>query len=104
MQNLLKGIPLVLLLGLAPLAHGEPNIAQSIMLVAVATLFGYTAYLESLKKPDYVKIFSDRLVEQDLEIKKRDKLLLKELDDMRASQGKINLVKKRDEAINNFKW
>jgi len=105
MKKLIEATPLLLLLSLVPfLFYSQPNIAQSVILSAIAGLFGFTVYLESLKKPDYVKIFTERLDERDLENDKKLNILLKEIEELRATQGKLNIVKKTEDRIKNYKW
>lgn len=105
MKKLIEFTPLVLLVSLVPyLFYSEPNIAQSIILSAIAGLFGYVAYLESLKKPDYVAIFTERLDSEKVETDKKLNVLLKEIEELKATQGKLNIVKAKEDKISNFKW
>ena len=62
MKNLIDGIPYILLLALTPyLFFNNPNIAQSIIVTAIAALTGYRYHLNHNEQPDYKKIFEDEL-------------------------------------------
>ena len=41
----------------------EPDISVSISIIGLAALTGYKLYLDSVKKPNYEKIFAERLEE-----------------------------------------
>jgi hypothetical protein len=58
MKKITEAIPFALLLGLVPYFYlNTPNIAQSIIVLAVAALCGYRLYALEQEKPDYVAIF-----------------------------------------------
>lgn len=60
MKKLTEAIPFALLLGLVPYFYlNTPNIAQSIIVLAVAGLCGYRLYALEKEKPDYVQIFQE---------------------------------------------
>jgi len=105
MKKLIDYVPLVLLLALTPFFYyNQPNIAQSIMVAAITGLVGYKAYLESLRKPNYVEIFTSRLNEEKDSTDKKLNVLLKEIEELKATQGKLNIVRSTEDKIKNFKW
>jgi len=80
MQKLIDSIPLILLLVLCPyFFYNTPNISQSIILAAISGLVGYRAYLDSLKKPDYLAIFTKRLDTKDDELNQVLSIVQKEV-------------------------
>ena len=63
MKNLANALPFILLVSLVGLSFVKPDISVSISILGLAGLSGYKLYLESIKKPDYEKIFAERLEE-----------------------------------------
>lgn len=62
MNKYIKVLPYVLLLTLTPFFfYSQPNLAQSIIVLAVAGLSGYFYYIESKQLPDYRAIFAKEL-------------------------------------------
>lgn len=62
MKKLTEAIPFALLLGLVPQFYlNNPNIAQSIIILAVAGLCGYRLYAMEQEKPDYAAEFQEQL-------------------------------------------
>jgi len=60
MKKLTEAIPFALLLGLVPYFYlNTPNIAQSIIVLAVAALCGYRLFAMEQEKPNYVEIFQE---------------------------------------------
>ncbi len=105
MQKLSESIPLLLLVGLVPYVfYNNPNIAQSIILAAITGLVGYRYYLESLVKPDFEKIFKERLDEIAVDNDKKLISLLKDIKEVKENQSKLSIVKSADDRIKNFKW
>jgi hypothetical protein len=105
MKNVLELIPTILMVSLVPyFFYSEPNIAQSVIVTAITALVGYKYYLESIKKPDYVKIFKEELLSRDQYHKEITAALRKEVNEIREKQGKLNLIQSREQKINNVKW
>lgn len=89
MNKFIEALPFVLLLVLVPFFYyNSPNIAQSIIIVAVSSLCGYRYYLMKQEQPDYSKIFHAEIVKMQKEILK-----------INESYGKltINDINKRKE-------
>tara|TARA_R110000851_G_scaffold23718_7_gene69194 strand:- start:478 stop:747 length:270 start_codon:yes stop_codon:yes gene_type:complete len=84
--------------------YNEPNIAQSIIVIAVSALVGYSYYLENLKKPDYVKIFTERQNGKDEEVNEILRQMRLEVNQIRESQGKIAIVRETEAKAQSFKW
>ena len=82
----------------------EPNIAQSIIIGAIAALVGFRAYLESLVKPDYEKLFTERLNAKDVEVNSILADFHKEVKEVKDGQNKLAIVQKAEDKINSFKW
>jgi hypothetical protein len=71
MNKFIEALPFVLLLALVPFFYyNSPNIAQSIIIVAVSALCGYRYYLLNQEKPDYAKIFKNEIIAVEREIVK----------------------------------
>lgn len=105
MQKLIESVPLILLLVLTPyFYYNEPNIAQSIIIGAVASLVGYRSYLDSLVKPDYVAIFTERLNAKDIEVNAILNDFHSELRSVKDGQSKLSIIQTQEEKLKNFKW
>ena len=79
MKNLANALPFILLVSLVGLSFVKPDISVSISILGLAGLSGYKLYLESVKKPDYEKIFAERLEEINKTNKDRMDTLEKEI-------------------------
>ena len=79
MKNLANALPFILLVSLVGLSFVKPDISVSISILGLAGLSGYKLYLESIKKPDYEKIFAERLEEINKTNKDRMDSLEKEI-------------------------
>lgn len=79
MKNLANALPFILLVSLVGLSFVKPDISVSISILGLAGLSGYKLYLESVKKPDYDKIFAERLEEINKTNKDRMDSLEKEI-------------------------
>ena len=79
MKKLSNALPLILLVSLVGLSFAKPSISVSISIVGLAALWGYNLYLDSIKKPDYEKIFAERLEEINKVSKERIDNLEKEI-------------------------
>lgn len=84
MKKAIEGIPFLLLCSLTPFFFfTEPNLAQSLIVAAIAGLSGYRYYLDSIKQPDYVRIFTKELDQ----LKKENKAFRDEYGKMSMMQG-----------------
>ena len=71
MKKITEAIPFVLLLALVPFFYyNSPNIAQSIIILAVSGLCGYRYHLMHKEQPDYSKIFHKEIITMQKEILK----------------------------------
>ncbi len=71
MKKLIEALPFVLLLALVPFFYyNSPNIAQSIIILAVSGLCGYRYHLMHKEQPDYSKVFHKEIVGMQKEILK----------------------------------
>jgi len=116
MQKFADNLPLILLTVLIPyLSYVGPNAAQSVIATALTALVGFRFFLESQKKPDYVKIFTDRLDAKDIETKTRLDAkdleineIVRRLDasvnEIREQQGKIGFSKGAEDRIKSMGW
>ena len=96
MNKFLQVLPFALLLVLVPFFYyTSPNIAQSIIIIAISALCGYQYYLMSNEQPDYSKRFQGEL-----------NILAKEMKSMKESYGKltINEINKKDKLDNQFRF
>lgn len=99
MRKILDAFPFVLLLALLPFFfYKEPNLAQSIMIVAITGFCGYQAYLIEKRSPDYEKKFEDALVyleKKIIAVEKKTVEIRSEVTKSNAEKlGNINNVKK----------
>tara|TARA_R110000851_G_scaffold34877_3_gene92311 strand:- start:29 stop:337 length:309 start_codon:yes stop_codon:yes gene_type:complete len=79
MKKLSNALPFILLVSLVGLSFVKPDISVSISIIGLAALTGYKLYLDSVKKPNYEKIFAERLEEINKSNKDRMDNLEKEL-------------------------
>ncbi len=105
MKKLIDSVPLILFISIVPkLFYGNTTMPQSVIVAVVAALLGYRYYLESLVKPDYEKIFSERLDKAEKYTDDSLKKLLYEINEVKATQGKLSIVQSSEERVKNFKW
>lgn len=95
MNKIIEGIPYILLVALTPyLFFNDPNIAQAIIISAIAALSGYRYYLNHNSLPDYRKLFKDEL----REIKKENR-------EFRDKYGKLSIEGGKKKPLeNSFRW
>lgn len=84
LQEVLSALPFLLLCGLVPyFFYNQPNIAQSIILVAICGLCGFQYYLMEKKKPDYIRLFKEefkRVESQNKDLKENyGKMLIRDM-------------------------
>lgn len=98
MKRIYEAIPFALLIGLVPQYYlNSPNIAQSIIILAVSALCGYRLYCIDKSKPDYVAMFEESFADYR---DKRDE----ELSSMqkRHEAAMVHLEAKIKELDNNY--
>lgn len=94
MKIIEKALPYVLLVSYLALLHFKtPQIADSIIIIALSALCGYSHYLNSKKTPDYLNIFKEKL-------EKRDK----EIEDIKTTVGIYNISQKNKQKAENIVW
>lgn len=94
MKKLENALPFVLLVSFLALSHyKQPQIADSIITLALCALCGYKYYLNYKEQPDYLDIFRKELSEKDREIK-----------DLQTSIGMHNVAKQKRQQVNEVQW
>lgn len=94
MKKFVELVPYGLMLSLCPyLFYTSPNIAQSIIVTAVAGLCGYSHYLINKKQPDYRKLYKDQL-----------DAVLAEVKEIKSEYGKLTVAQNRDRKREQFKF
>lgn len=94
MKKFAELVPYGLLLSLCPyLFYTSPNIAQSVILTAVAGLCAYSHYLISKKEPDYRKLYKDEL-----------EAVLAEVKEIKSEYGKLTVAQNRERRREEFKF
>jgi hypothetical protein len=95
MKKIIEGIPYALLLVLTPyLFLKEPSVAQALIVGFVAGLSGYRYHLDSVKQPNYIKLFKEELSQ-----------LKKENKDFRDKYGKMAMEKGSKKPLDSsFRW
>lgn len=94
MEKVKEALPFVLLVSFLALSHyKQPQIADSIIIIALTALSGFKIYLDSKKQPNYLKEFQEHL-------QKRDK----EIEDLKTVVGMHGMAHKKREQSNNAVW
>lgn len=94
MDKLKNALPYVLLLSFIALSlYKQPQIADSIIIIALCALSGFKFYLESKKQPNYLTEFNEYLVKQQ-----------KELEDLKTIVGMQNIAQKKREQSDSITW
>jgi|VirMetMinimDraft_7_1064189.scaffolds.fasta_scaffold07285_6 hypothetical protein len=99
MKKLSNALPLILLVSLVGLSFVKPSISVSISIIGLCALWGYNLYLDSVKKPDYEKIFAERLEEINKTNKDRMDNLEKELGKVKFKDVSKSLSSKQAQKI-----
>ena len=90
MKKVIEGIPYLLVLAITPYVFfNNPNVAQAIIITAVAGLAAFRYYLDQKKQPNYVEIFENQFSE-----------LRKENKDLREKYGKMTVSQNNPRANN----
>lgn len=94
MDKLKKALPYVLLVSFLALSHyKQAQIADSIIIIALASLCAFSMFLENKKTPNYLEHFKKDLDEKEKQIK-----------DLQTSLGIYNMSQKRKEQVENIIW
>ena len=94
MKKFLEAIPFVLLLALVPyFFYSSPNIAQSIIILAITALCGFRYYQIDKEQPDYVKIFEKEI-----------RRIEKESKELKDNYGKITLQDMKQKESPKFRF
>ena len=105
MQKVIDSVPLILLLSLVPyFFYNDPSVAHSIILVAISGLVGYRTYLDAQKKPDFLKLFTERLDAKDREVNEILGKFSKDVKEVKDGQNKLAIVQKNVEKATSYKW
>jgi hypothetical protein len=105
MKFIKNNLPLALLSSIAPfLFYGQPNIAQSIIVLAIAGLVGYKYNLEQKEQPDYELIFTNIINENANATTLALTDLENQIKQLREKQGVISLVDNQTERRNSISW
>lgn len=94
MEKVKNALPFVLLVSFLALSHyKQAQIADSIILLGLCALCGYSLFLSSKKTPNYIEEFKQNLEKKDKEIK-----------ELQTSLGIYNMSQKRKEQVENIIW
>ena len=94
MKKLEKALPYLLLVSYLGLSHyKQPQISDSIIIIALVALSCYRLFISSKEVPDYHSEFVKVLQDQQREIK-----------DLQTNLGMISLANKRQETKDNSVW
>lgn len=94
MNSIKKALPYVLLVSFLALSHyKQAQLADSIIIIALTALCGFSMFLESKKTPNYLENFQKDLQEKDKQIK-----------ELQTSLGIYNMSQKRKEQVENIIW
>jgi hypothetical protein len=94
MKKVEKALPYVLLISYLTLIHfRQPQIADSIVIIALSALCGYRFYTDSKEAPDYLALFRDEMSKN-----KED------IENLKTSVGIYNIAQKNKEKADNVVW
>lgn len=94
MDKVERVLPYVLLVAFLTFSSFKtPEIAHSVIIIALCALSGYRAYLNSQKQDNYIEIFRKELKEKE-----------KRLNDLESSIGMYNIAQKRKEQAESQIW
>lgn len=94
MNKLKNALPYVLLVSFLVFSHlKQPQLADSIIIIALCALSGYKYYLESKETPDYVQLFAQELQNQQQQLK-----------NLQTTVGFHNIAQQNRENVNNVVW
>ena len=105
MKKVIELLPFILLVSLVALSfHSSPNIAQSIILVAITALAGYSYYLMDKIKPDYKKMFEEELSLMNKKSREEASFIKAELNTIREKYGKVSIEQQQAKKKEQFNW
>lgn len=94
MKSFKEALPYVLLVSYLALSHfKQPEIADSIIIIALSALCGYRIYTDSKEQPNYMELFGAELA------KHNDKL-----KDLETRVGIYNIAQQNKEKTKNTIW
>jgi hypothetical protein len=101
MQKLEKVLPYSLLISYLTLCHfRSPEISDSIIIIALAGLSGFRAYINNKELPNYEKIFAEKINEINKELALKER----KLTDLQNSVGMHNIAKQRKSNVEEMVW
>ena len=94
MEKAKKALPFVLLVSFLALSHyKQPQIADSIIIIALVALCGFKYYLDSKEQPDYLEAFKREFAKKDKEIK-----------DLQTTLGIYGISKQNKQRSDEIQW
>lgn len=94
MDKVKKALPFVLLVSFLALSHyKQPQIADSIIIIALVALCGYKYYLDSQEMPDYMELFKEEFAKKDKEIK-----------DLQTTLGMYGISQQKKRQSDSIQW
>lgn len=94
MKDFEKVLPYLLLIGYLALSQANPlNLANSIVLVALAGLSGYRAYLNNKEQPNYAMQFAEELASQQ-----------KKINDLQGIIGQQAISQQKQKQAEQIRW
>lgn len=94
MKKIEKVIPYVLLISYLTLCHfRSPEISDSIIIIALAALSGFRAFMNFKEQPNYFELFKQELVEKE-----------KKITDLQNSVGMQNIANQRKANLEKIVW
>ena len=105
MNKIIGNLPFIILTAIVPyFFYREPNIAQSIIVLGVCGLSGFSYCLRDKKKPDLEAIFRKQIEDRDLEIFNQIKKQNEDIKSIKENQGRDSIDKMVKTKINDFSW
>ena len=94
MQSLKNALPYVLLVSYMILSHfRQPQLSDSIIIIALCSLCGFKFFLESKQVPNYIELFKEDLIKKDRDIK-----------NLQTSIGMHNVAQQKKTQQNQTYW
>lgn len=94
MEQVKKALPFVLLVSFLALSHyKQPQIADSIIIIALVALCGFKYYLDSKVMPDYLEVFKEEFAKKDREIK-----------DLQTTLGMYGISQQKKRQTEDIQW
>ena len=94
MKSIKNALPYVLLVSFSALTHfKQPEIADSIITIALCALCGFKIFLESKETPNYTEVFKEEMQKRDQAIK-----------DLQTTVGIYAVSQKKKQQVDNVRW